>query len=607
MSVFRRRLMSASRKGSGIDMSNYMTIEALEDGLTAKLTRTTCEYSINGGEWVSLAANTSTPAINAGQIISFKANDPTAASNNGIGTFTITKKCNLKGNCMSMLAYDDAANMATVKLHGFRTLFKDCTNIINVEKGFLPATTLNNYCYYDMFRGCYNLTTAPDLPATSLKSYCYRNMFYDCVSLTQSPELPATTLANHCYYGMFDGCSKLETPPALPATKLQNYCYRDMFYDCSSLKTAPELPATTLTTYCYAGMFRNCTSLTSAPELPAIYLNSYCYYQMFYNCGKLENAPYLGATFLDTMCYGGMFYGCTRLYEFQDELPATILADSCYYEMFRSSGIERPPKLPAIELANSCYAYMFSNCYFNSNTQIVLPATELYPSCYGGMFQSCNLGAYSSVKVYAATNFDQNGTSAVLNFLNNSYGVYSVFCSDIYKGLSDDETLLKDTFRTDFSVPNDIAIEIISGSISGIIINLNGQWAKNDSISPNTSLYDAYESVSNVGVDSSEAIMYITINGLSSFRLYLRSYAESSYDYAMVSQLNASIDGDTSTSSSDVKVHTKGNQQSGTSLSSYLIANYDNIPSGDNVITVVYRKDGSQSSGTDKAYVLIPK
>lgn len=36
-------------------------------------------------------------------------------------------------------------------------------------------------------------------------------------------------------------------------------------------------------------MFRNCTSLASAPELPATTLANYCYYGMFRNCTSLEN------------------------------------------------------------------------------------------------------------------------------------------------------------------------------------------------------------------------------------------------------------------------------------------------------------------------------
>lgn len=236
MSVFRRRLMGAYRKGSAIDMSNYMTIEALEDGLTASLSRSACEYSIDGGEWVSLAAGTATPAINAGHIISFKANNPTVNSLYGIGTFTISKQCNLKGNCMSMLAYDDAASMTSLEDYGFKTLFKSCSNIINIEKGFLPATILRRDSCYQMFEGCSNLITAPDLPTTSLGVNCCTRMFYNCSSLvTPPPELLAPSTGQDCCSYMFYGCSKIKEAPVLAAEKLRDRCYYGMFYGCSNL------------------------------------------------------------------------------------------------------------------------------------------------------------------------------------------------------------------------------------------------------------------------------------------------------------------------------------------------------------------------------------
>jgi hypothetical protein len=34
-----------------------------------------------------------------------------------------------------------------------------------------------------MFRGCTSLVTAPELPATTLSERCYYNMFYGCSSL----------------------------------------------------------------------------------------------------------------------------------------------------------------------------------------------------------------------------------------------------------------------------------------------------------------------------------------------------------------------------------------------------------------------------------------
>jgi hypothetical protein len=101
-----------------------MTIEALEDGLTVRLTSTTTEYCIDGsGNWVTLSADSTSPTINKGQTISFKATNPSISSFYGIGTFTISKQCNLKGNCMSLLYGDDASNQTSVSDYSFYGLF----------------------------------------------------------------------------------------------------------------------------------------------------------------------------------------------------------------------------------------------------------------------------------------------------------------------------------------------------------------------------------------------------------------------------------------------------------------------------------------------------
>jgi hypothetical protein len=141
-------------------------------------------------------------------------------------------------------------------------------------------------------------------------------------------------------------------------------------------------------------------------------------------------------------------------------------------------------------------------------------------------------------------------------------------------------------------------------------VNLNGQWEKTTDISnPDSTLYDGvYRSSSNYNVNSGVAIMYITIKDYSSFKLYIRSYAESNYDYVMVSQLDKTITGSTSYSDTTlVKAHTRGNQQSGTALSSYTLVEFTGISSGEHTITVVYRKDSSVNNGDDRGYVLIPK
>ena len=36
-----------------------------------------------------------------------------------------------------------------------------------------------------MFNGCTSLTTAPELPAMTLADYCYNNMFFDCPNVIE--------------------------------------------------------------------------------------------------------------------------------------------------------------------------------------------------------------------------------------------------------------------------------------------------------------------------------------------------------------------------------------------------------------------------------------
>lgn len=345
--------ITAKDEGPLIDNYNYLTIVALEDGLTASLSKNACEYCIDFDDnWMPLDAGVNTQSINTGHKLSFRGQ---LNSNNGIGTFTINKRCNIQGNCMSMLFGAGASTSTTInRSYAFSGLFKNCSTIVRVSSTFLPATTLKERCYHNMFSGCTSLisapklpatslaiecylsmfsgctrlTSAPELPATNLESGCYNSMFYECASLTSAPKLPAMTLANSCYSSMFYGCSSLTTAPELPAMTLAQSCYGSMFYSCPKLKNPPALPATSLSPYCYGYMFTGCTSLTVAPELPATTLASYCYYYMFRNCINLENAPILPATTLATYCYNYMFVGCRKL-NYIKMLATNISASQC--------------------------------------------------------------------------------------------------------------------------------------------------------------------------------------------------------------------------------------------------------------------------------------
>lgn len=140
---------------------------------------------------------------------------------------------------------------------------------------------------------------------------------------------------------------------------------------------------------------------------------------------------------------------------------------------------------------------------------------------------------------------------------------------------------------------------------ASVIVNLNSQWA--NSTKSSISGYKCFQSSSNYNVNSGVAIMTITIKGLTEFTCYIRSYAESNYDYVMIGQLDQAITGNSSYSNTTlVKAHTRGNQQSGTALSNYTKVTYSGIDSGEHTITVVYRKDSSVNNGDDRGYLLIP-
>ena len=127
----------------------------------------------------------------------------------------------------------------------------------------------------------------------------------------------------------------------------------------------------------FCNLFEGCSVLTSAPELPATKLAENCYYYMFYNCTSLKSAPTLSATTLAVGCYSGMFYGCENLTS-APKLPATTLADYCYTGMFiRCTSLTSAPTLSATTLADGCYSEMFYNCTLLTSVTMLAPSDQI--------------------------------------------------------------------------------------------------------------------------------------------------------------------------------------------------------------------------------------
>ena len=272
------------------------------------------EYSVNGGEWKNVVADTGVDFGGDKGNLRLRGTNTngTASADEPYSTITFTDpnvKVACKGDIRTLL---DWKNYSTVETQNAR------------------------FC--NLFEGCSVLTSAPELPATTLADNCYSGMFSGCISLTSAPKLPATTLAVGCYSNMFNGCTSLTSAPTLPATTLANYCYIGMFISCTSLTSAPTLSATTLADYCYTGMFNGCTSLTSAPTLSATTLADYCYSEMFNGCTNLSSVKMLASkdqiTSKDACCEDWLKDAGTgatsRTLNVKDEAAYKALKDNSY-------------------------------------------------------------------------------------------------------------------------------------------------------------------------------------------------------------------------------------------------------------------------------------
>ena len=68
----------------------------------------------------------------------------------------------------------------------------------------LPATTLDEFCYYYMFANCRSLAEAPVLPATTMKAGCYKYMFIGCSKLNYVKMLATDISASNCLNNWLD-------------------------------------------------------------------------------------------------------------------------------------------------------------------------------------------------------------------------------------------------------------------------------------------------------------------------------------------------------------------------------------------------------------------
>lgn len=196
--------------------AQYLTIEALESG-TFKIYRSNVDYSVNGAAWeTSPADDTTNLSLAQGDKVRFRADGAGVVSETPtFGGQAI--KFNVYGNIESLEYGDDFVGKTEIRTEtgAFSRLFAGASGLTSAENLILPATTLKPYCYGKntnndgMFKNCSSLIAAPALPATTLVEGCYANMFYGCTSLETGPDLLFEKFVSWSCYTMFRDCSKL--------------------------------------------------------------------------------------------------------------------------------------------------------------------------------------------------------------------------------------------------------------------------------------------------------------------------------------------------------------------------------------------------------------
>ena len=183
-----------------------LTLETKTAGTIVIVKPRGMKYTLNGGTKTTIWTDPTTIEVAAGDIVQFYGRGTEISSygrlsNNNTNIAGGTADCYIYGNIMSLVDETGFAIDTTLtEKYTFRGLFKNNARLENhpTKLLVLPATTLTQYCYQNMFDSCISLTAGPVLPAEILANHCYEEMFNDCHSLTSITCSATNISAENC-------------------------------------------------------------------------------------------------------------------------------------------------------------------------------------------------------------------------------------------------------------------------------------------------------------------------------------------------------------------------------------------------------------------------
>lgn len=241
----------------------------------------------------------------------------------------------------------------------------------------------------------------------------------------------------------------------------------------------------------------------------------------------------------------------------------------------------------------------------------------------GGMYPTSNLYYFEGISSNTITGYIWQWNN-LINYVNNNLsGNWEYLClavlNEEYIANEWDASKLSLAINNIVDEESDQIFKIYTNVEKSVSVsNYTGGWNNYSSLINNSQAYRLWRSNTNKGVANSIDMIKITFSGYSEFTIYIRSYAESTWDYTVASNLNTILptssgsypggSGKTISQITGAKAWTYNNQQSGTTISSYTPVTYSGLdPNTQYFITVAYKKDGSGDYNDDRGYVLIPQ
>lgn len=225
------------------DKSTPLTLVADEDG---KITvyfnggitlANDIKYTVNGGTEQTIAKNTEGSydiVLKKGDMVQLYSNNTSLGGSSVAGARGFTR------------AVAEGSQHINIRPSMKTEIFGNVMSLLKGKDNLESATAIEApNAFYGLFSGADKLVNSDDrelvLPATTLKEGCYDNMFSGCKGIEKAPELPAPTLVKDCYSGMFSGCSKLSEVKCLATDVSADGCVKDWLADAGKEAETPPV------------------------------------------------------------------------------------------------------------------------------------------------------------------------------------------------------------------------------------------------------------------------------------------------------------------------------------------------------------------------------